>query len=440
VKLRAADSPAASPLQSRWQRMSGRACAAAAWSLVRLANALLRGLVRCLWPRPRPQAAERVCIYRIGNIGDMVCALPAIHAIRRAYPAAHLTLLTSPGAAGAPWAGELLEALGWLDEISVYHSEDVAGWRDLWRMVRRLRTRRFEVWIELPTALARFRTLVRNSVIARIAGARWAGGWRLAATRIARRAQSEWLEFDDEVERLLKIVAELGINGDDAIFPLALGDHYRQRADQLIGPAALAAGRLVAIAPGAKRPTNRWPVERFAEVGRQLAARGWTLIILGGGAERELCSRLESELGGGSAVNLAGRCSLPESCAVLSRCALLICNDSGGQHLAAAMGTRCLSLFAARDLDLRWRPHGPQHVAIRKWVPCHTCLLELCPYDNLCIELIAVDEVVGTAHRLLAPSPQRLPAPADTGLNPKADRGQPADANLRPSAKILRQS
>ncbi len=370
----------------------------------------------------------------------MVCALPAIHAIRRAYPAAHLTLLTSPGVIGAPWAGELLEALKWLDEISVYHSEDVAGWRNLWRMARSMRARRFDVWIELPGALASFHTLVRNSLVARIAGARWAGGWRVATVRFAVRAQSEWLEFDDEVGRLLKILAELGINGDDAIFPLTLADHYRQRADDLLGPAALAGRRLVAIAPGAKRPTNRWPAERFVEVGRQLAARGFALVILGGPAERELCSRLESELGSGSAVNLAGRCSLPESCAVLSRCALLICNDSGVQHLAAAMGTRCLSLFAARDLGLRWRPHGPQHVVIRKWVPCHTCLLEVCPYDNRCIGLIAVDEVVSAADRLLTPSPELAVERAGAaGANPRADRGQPDHANLRPNAKIFSQ-
>lgn len=380
----------------------------------------------------------RVCIYRIGNIGDMVCALPAIHAIRRAYPTAQLTLLTSPGAIGASWAGELLEALQWLDEISVYHSEDIAGWRNLWRIARRMRTARFDVWIELPAALAPFHILVRNLLAARIAGARWAGGWRIATVRIAVRAQSEWLEFDDEVTRLLKILAELGINDDGAVFPLPLADRFRQRADDLLGPAAPAGRGLIAIAPGAKRATNRWPQERFAEVGRQLAARGFTLVFLGGPAEREQCSTLASDLGPGSAINLAGRCSLPESCAVLARCTLLICNDSGVQHLAAAMGTTCLSLFAARDLGLRWRPHGPQHVIIRKWVPCHTCLLEVCPYDNRCIGLIAVDEVVSAADRLLKPSSSLTVARAGAaGANPGADRDQPDHASLHPVAKIF---
>ncbi|HTW88977.1 MAG TPA: glycosyltransferase family 9 protein [Candidatus Binataceae bacterium] len=404
----------------------------------RIADAVLRGLSKCLWPRARPRSPARVCIYRIGNIGDMVCSLPAIHAIRRAYPAAHLTLLTSPGTIGATWAGELLEALKWLDEISVYHSEDIAGWRNLWRLARRMRAARFDVWIELPAALAPFHILVRNLLAARIVGARWAGGWRIATVRIAVRAQSEWLEFDDEVTRLLKILAELGINDDQAVFPLPLADQFRQRADDLLGPTAPADRGLIAIAPGAKRATNRWPEERFAELGRQLTARGFTLVFLGGPAEREQCSRLESQLEAGSAINLAGRCSLPESCAVLARCALLICNDSGVQHLAAAMGTTCLSLFAARDLGLRWRPYGPQHVIIRKWVPCHTCLLEVCPYDNRCIGLIRVDEVISAADPLLKPSPSLTAARADaSGANPGADRDQPDHASLHPIPKIF---
>jgi len=415
--------------------MSMRAQAAAALAIERVANAVLRVLARCLWPRPRPRSAARVCVYRIANIGDMVCALPAIHAIRRAYPTAHLTLLTSPGVQGAPWTGELLEGLKWLDEVYVYHSEDIAGWRRLLGMARGLRERRFDVWIELPPALASFRILLRNLMVARIAGVRWAGGWRLGTVRIGGRAQSELRAFDDEVNRMLKLLAELGIEGNDAIFPLALAEPHRRRADELLAVPALAGRRLVAIAPGAKRPTNRWPMERFVEVGRRLAARGFALVILGGAAERELCSRLEEAVGGDGAVNLAGRCSVPESCAVLARCELLICNDSGAQHLAAAMGTRCVSVFAARDLGLRWRPHGPGQVAIRKWVPCHTCLLETCPYDNRCIGLITCEEVAAAAERLLSSAPE--PAPGSAGAeraNADGDRSRPVAANLRSNA------
>src|SRR5271166_1912168 len=76
--------------------------------LYALTNALLRGLRIILWPRRKPSDPKRICIYRIGFIGDTVVALPAMHAIRTAYPRAHLTLLTSPTDGKFPGANELL--------------------------------------------------------------------------------------------------------------------------------------------------------------------------------------------------------------------------------------------------------------------------------------------------------------------------------------------
>ncbi len=71
-----------------------------------LTNTLLRGLRIILWPRRKPSDPKRICIYRIGFIGDTVVALPAMHAIRAAYPRAHLTLLTSPVDGKYPGANE----------------------------------------------------------------------------------------------------------------------------------------------------------------------------------------------------------------------------------------------------------------------------------------------------------------------------------------------
>src|SRR5258707_13671743 len=107
------------------------------------ANAILNGATKCAWPRRRPLDAQRVCIYRIGNIGDTACAIPAMHAIRRAYPAAHLTIVTSPGKAGSVGARELLEGAGWIDEIVVYHAEDIETEPGRNALVASLRDRKF---------------------------------------------------------------------------------------------------------------------------------------------------------------------------------------------------------------------------------------------------------------------------------------------------------
>src|SRR6202166_5172220 len=131
------------------------------------ANAILNCVARCAWPRRRPLDAKRVCIYRIGNIGDTACAIPAMYAIRRAYPAAHLTLVTSPGKLGSVGARELLEGVSWIDEIVVYHAEDIATARGRLELVRNLRARKFDVWIELSVVAAPLLTLFRNLIAAR---------------------------------------------------------------------------------------------------------------------------------------------------------------------------------------------------------------------------------------------------------------------------------
>lgn len=91
-----------------------------------LQNATLRIGGFLLWPSSRPKNVKRLCIHRVGQIGDMVCALPAMKAVRQHFPDAEITLLTSPGARGNPGIAGLAEALPWLDHVEIYHAEDVA--------------------------------------------------------------------------------------------------------------------------------------------------------------------------------------------------------------------------------------------------------------------------------------------------------------------------
>ena len=378
-------------------------------------NLALDGVAKCLWPRQRPRGAKRVCIYRIGNIGDTTCAIPAMYAIRRAYPDARLTLVTSPGKSGMIGARELLDGAEWIDEVVVYHAEDIAAPRGRIDLMRALSERKFDVWFELPVVAATFFTLLRNMLFARSAGARWGCGWRYDAVGLAARAQSEFIEFPDEADRLLAIVRAAGIESRGAEFPLALDASIARDVSRLLEQAGIGprdvSGGMVAFAPGAKAQPNRWPAERFVEVGRHLAARGLRIVILGGGADSVLCGEIAAAIGRGAA-NLAGKTTVRESCEILQRCSGVVCNDSGVQHLAAAVGTPCVSLFSCRDFRGKWRPHGSAHIVLRKEVECHTCLLDVCPYDNRCIKLISTEEVCAAADRILSIA-SHAPTPSD---------------------------
>lgn len=365
--------------------------AAAAKLTYAAVNGILRLLAHALWPGACAAKPARVCIFRIGNIGDIACALPAMRAVRNAFPDAHLTLLSSPGEQGRTGAKEVLAGAGWIDEILVYHKHDIDGIAKRWSLLRRLRERKFDAWIDLPNDLSPVRRQFRDMLFARLTGARWARGWRIDTIRWGARAQSEHLVFRNEVERTLQIVRDAGIAVGEPDYGLARRAEVVSRLDRRMATFLRQGQPLVALAPGAKRATNLWPAGRFAEVGRYLARAGAGVVILGGKSEAEDCAALAAAIGP-SACYLA-HATVEESCEVLRRCRALVCVDSGAQHLAAAVGTPCVSLFSSWQLRGKWRPHGERHAVLQKPVDCHTCMLERCPRDNFCMKEISVADV-----------------------------------------------
>ena len=363
-----------------------------------------------LWPRRRPRRAARICVGRIGAIGDLVCATPAIFAIRSSYPEAHLTLLTTPGKyRRSRHAEDLLGGVSWIDEIILYDLDEIRTIRERLAFGRKLRGHKFDLWFDLTLDRAKLTRMIRDMLLARSLGVRWAFGWRLEHVGFAAKAEAEVKEFPDEVERLAGVLRSCGIEGDATIFPpLQDGPHHDDSTRRLVADLDADARPLVAIAPGARRSCNLWPASRFAAVCENLVASGAAVCLIGGGGDYSMCEQIRSE---SRAANLAGKLSLSALHALLRRCDLLICVDSGPQHLAAAAGTRCVALFSQRNQRRRWYPHGSQHLVLEGRVECHTCLLDVCPYDNRCMKQITVEQVIAAAHASLRADERRIAAP-----------------------------
>lgn len=391
-------------------------------NLARITYGLVNGCLRlcafALWPRARPKDAARVCVFRIGNLGDITCALPAIRRIRAAYPDAHLTLLSSPGARGMTSAADVLEGAEWVDELVLYHTDEIDTFAKRRAMLLRLRARQFDAWVDLPNNLTSFSRQLRDMAFARLAGAKWARGWQIDTLTWGRQAQSDHFLFRGEVDRCLQIVSQAGVPGCDVDFGLPRTREAVTRVDTILRFRGLHSRRLVVIAPGARRTTNRWEADRFAQVGRSLLKEGCAIVLLGDRSESEVCRSIAATIGS-DAHSFAGDLSVAEAGEMLRRCELAVCVDSGVQHLAAAVHTTCVSLFSFRDMRGKWRPHGHHNVVLQKRVECHTCLLESCPHDNLCMKAITVEEVTRAASSLLhrraalpygpRPAPARVP-------------------------------
>ena len=174
----------------------------------------------------------------------------------------------------------------------------------------------------------------------------------------------------------------------------------------------LPAGLLIGVNAGAEYgPAKRWPAERFIATARELRARlNSTFVVFGGPADAQLASEIAAALAVSAAVpppspavvNLAGRTSLRELCAALRACRVVITNDTGPMHVAAAVGTRVVALFGSTAPELTGPdlPGEARHVILRSEAACAPCFLRECPVDFRCLNGVSVAATVAAVERL----------------------------------------
>ncbi|MCP9465759.1 MAG: glycosyltransferase family 9 protein [Nitrospira sp.] len=242
-------------------------------------------------------------------------------------------------------------------------------------------------------------------LFARFAGSQYSLGWRQSRVRLWRPLRSEQLRHPNEVQRLRGILRDEGIVVRDCAPTIWSGPEETKEAERL------RAGPVPPAGPSSPwrlepnvllRPTNRWFRDRWVEIIRYLDQQGMYPILLGGKAEVALCGEIAQETGS-QVTNLAGLTTIPQAGAVLRCCRAIVCVDSGLQHIAAMVGTKCVTLMAARDIYGSWHPDG-RHIVLERRVQCHTCFVEVCPHDNLCMREISVDDVKEAVGSLLGRS------------------------------------
>jgi heptosyltransferase-2 len=167
---------------------------------------------------------------------------------------------------------------------------------------------------------------------------------------------------------------------------------------------------LFALNAGAEYgPAKRWPAERFIEAAVQLHSETrcrW--IILGGTGDRELAEGVAAELGTRISppmvTSVAGQTSLRDLCAVLKSCAVLLTNDTGPMHVAAALGTPVVVPFGSTSPELTGPSIGGSslHQIIMGEAPCAPCFLRQCPVDFRCMKSISIEQIVTATHRVFA--------------------------------------
>jgi len=349
----------------------------------------------------RRDKSNRILVFRIGQLGDTVVALPAFWMLRSAYPAASITLLTNaPGKrTGAVGAGDVLPATGLFDNVITYpsHSGMLAALFSRAALARRLRRQKFERAFYMMPRNRTKDQISRDLRFLRLAGVRSVSG--------AEFLRQNLLEFPipvptpeviSEADFLVSLLNSEGISEvskPDGL--LRISNEERQFAvEWLSNNCKIADGQpIIAVAPGSNWQSKVWEVKRFQSVvGRLILEFNVFPIVVGGCQDMSIGESLVQAWKTGS--NAAGKLNVRRSAAVLERCGLFLGNDTGTMHLAAAVQTPCVAVFAAVDWIGKWTPFGSSRNRIfRSHVECEGCHLENCPFGNRCLDLISTEHV-----------------------------------------------
>jgi lipopolysaccharide heptosyltransferase II len=202
-----------------------------------------------------------------------------------------------------------------------------------------------------------------------------------------------------EVRRQLDLVGAIGARAADERLALRVDAEAHARAERLLGAWAPARGDWAAIHPGASAPSRRYPPEGFAAIADGLAAAGVPVVFLGDAGERALVERIRGALRR-PALSLAGRTDLASLAALLARAPVLVANNSGPAHVAAAVGTPIVSLYALTNPQ--HTPWGVPHRVLNRLVPCAFCYQSVCPErHHRCLRDVTPEQAVAAALELL---------------------------------------
>lgn len=347
---------------------------------------------------PEWRAARRVLALRLDNLGDVLVTTPAIRAIGESLPGAEVTLLASPVGAQA----------GRLNPTVAEVIEHQAPWMDPWgrlvrdparelRMAALLRERQFDAAVifasfrqsPLPAAYLCYLADIPLRLAASIDGP---GSLLTTRHRHPERMMHE-------VERGLDLVGAVGLATSDTRLVLQTPPEGYEQLERALP--ARDAGPLVVLHPGCSMPARTYPWRQFAEAADLLAERmGATIAITGSPDERELVERIRAQMHQ-PALGLAGALPFEGFCALVERADLVLTNNTGPMHMAAALGTPVVALFALTNPPEQWGPWRVPHRLLYHEVPCRICYSRTCPLGHECLRLVTPEQVTRAALDLL---------------------------------------
>ena len=332
-------------------------------------------------------------------VGDAVMTIPALRELRRAFPAAEITLHTRD------WAKGIFRDASFLDEILTF-APDKSKFKTVYAQSKILRQKKFDLAILFPNSFESALTVKLAQIPRRIGFAKEARNFLLTDAV----AIPDWKNERHEIFYYLNLVAavEKKLTGAEKIRQnqpdntLEISESVKIAARKILaGGGADLSRKTVALGVGSTNSrAKRWQAEKFAELNDWLQKdSNANVILLGANDERNVAAEVFQK-SNAKPINLTGETSLSEAAAILSVIDLLVANDMGLAHIAPAVGTKTIVIFGPTN-PLTTQPLNSEIIR-RTDVECAPCMLRDCPIDHRCMTRISTAEVFAAARKLLA--------------------------------------
>jgi heptosyltransferase-2 len=322
--------------------------------------------------------------------------IPALRALRRVLPDAHITLVIRPGTKG------IFSEADFIDDVLVYDRKNAFS---ILAQVREWRRSQFDLAVLFQNAF-------EAALIPFFAGIPLRLGYAtesrrallthplpLPDWRASRHEVFYYLYLITALEQMLFGHSTVCEAGPDA--SIQISDVRKAKAAELLRAYGVSEDdAVVAICPGSiNSRAKRWPAESYATLADRLIESKRCVLLIGSKDETDVSEDVTRRMQQQPIV-LTGKTTLDQIIAVLDRADLIVTNDTGPAHIGAALGRPTIVIFGPTN-PLTTRPFAPEAVVLRHPPDCAPCMLRDCPIDHRCMTAITVDEVFEQSHALL---------------------------------------
>lgn len=341
----------------------------------------------------KDSSQARILIRAANWVGDAIMTTPVIRAVRKNYPASHITVLAKP------WVIPVYANNPHVDGIMVYENRGrhKMGMGTL-RLAGDIRRNRFDLAILMQNAF-------EAALLAFLARIPERVGYNTDGRSLL---LNQCVKLDPVLKKrhlidyYIGILKGAGLEADGGKLDLVLSGEDKAVAKKILAENQLGETRpVIGINPGATGGTaKRWFPDRYAKLCKQLSQQYQTKVLIFGGPGDDALGNQIMDMAPGCCINIAGKTTLSQAFGLIGACDLFVTNDSGLMHAAAALDVNQVAIIGSTDY-VATAPSNKNSIMVRQETSCAPCLKDECPIDHRCMTRISVDRVMEVCQSVL---------------------------------------